>query len=82
MTLLLEHGWLSVDSVGLEDHQDITSWNAFVSILKSSHVRLSNDDDMLIWNQAKSGKYTPKTGYLQLFLDRHVEEVSWWWKVL
>ena len=53
-----------------------------MSILKSSHVRFSNDDDMLIWNQAKSGKYTPKTGYLQLVLDRHMEEVSWWWQVL
>ena len=53
MTLLLEQGWLSADLVGLQDHQEITSWNDVLSILKSSHVRLSNDDDMLIWNQAK-----------------------------
>ena len=53
-----------------------------MAILKTSHVRLSSDADLLIWNQSKSRKYTPKTGYLQLVLNINVEELFWWWKVL
>ena len=45
-------------------------------------MRLSNDDDELVWNLSKSGKYTPKEGYVQLLLNRTKLEYSWWWKVL
>ena len=43
---------------------------------------MSLEADQLIWNQSKSGKYTPNIGYLQLVLDRNEEELTWWWKVL
>ena len=53
-----------------------------MGLLKTSHVRLSCDEDLLIWNQSKYGKYTPRSSYLQLMLDRQEKELSWWWKVL
>ena len=37
---------------------------------KSSHVSLTNDKDVLVWNLSKSCLYTPKKGYVQLLLDR------------
>ena len=82
MSLLNNQGWFSAALIGLAEQQDITCWNEYLALLKTSHVRLSCDEDLLIWNHSKSGKYTLKSGYLQLVLDRQVEELSWWWKVL
>ena len=81
LTVLMEQGWLSADHLGLTDHLDVSVWNGYLSTLKASHVRLSNEDDKLVWILSKSGRYTPKEGYVQL-LDRSELEYSWWWKVL
>ena len=67
---LMEQGWLLADQLGLDDHQDAIVWNGYLSILKRSHVRLTNDNDVLVWNLSKYGLYTPKEGYVQLLLDR------------
>ena len=40
-----------------------------------------NDDDALVWNQAKTGKYSPRCGYLHLFLEQHEREIEWWWNM-
>ena len=80
--LLDNQEWFTTALIGLTDQHDIICWNEYVGLLKTSHVRLSCDKDLLIWNQSKSGKYTPRAGYLQLMLDRQEEELSWWWKVL
>ena len=53
------------------DQQEINAWNGYLSNLRISHVRLSNEIDVLIWNQSKLGKYCPKVGYLQLILDKN-----------
>ena len=37
---------------------------------------------MLVWNQSKSGNYSPKDGYLQLILDKNELEIAWWWRVI
>ena len=76
VTLLLEQGWLSVDRIGLVDNPDIILWNGYIAMLKAIHVRLYVDDDILVWNQAKSGVYSPKVGYLQMILDRNEVEYS------
>ena len=68
--LLDNQEWFTTASIGLTDQFDIICWNEYVGLLKTSHVRLTGDEDFLIWNQSKSGKYTPKTGYLQLLMDR------------
>ena len=72
---LMEQGWLSADILGLVDDQNITCWNGYLAILKSSHIRLSNEVDVLVWNQSKSG-------YLQLILDKNEVTIFWWWKLL
>ena len=82
MTLLLEQGWLLVDRIGLVDNPDIILWNGYLAMLKAIHVRLYVDDDILVWNHAKTGVYSPKVGYLQMILDRNEVEYSWRWKVL
>ena len=56
----MEQGWLSADQLGLDDHQEDIVWNGYLSILKRSHVHLTNDNDVLVWNLSKSGLYTPK----------------------
>ena len=60
MTLMCEQGWLSANTLGLSDPQDVLCWNEFLAILKSSHIRLSNCEDTLVWNLSKNGRYTPK----------------------
>ena len=39
-------------------------------------------EDELVQNQSKSGKYSPKAGYLQLILDKNELEISWWWNLI
>ena len=73
----MEQHWLTVDYIGLVDLQEIATWNGYIAILKASHVRISNEDDVLVWNLSKSGKYTPKEGYAKLMMVRDVE-YSWW----
>ena len=82
LTCPLEQSWLSTEQLGLVDQHDVIVWKGYLAILKSSHVRLSNDSDVLVWSLSKSRKYSPKEGYAQLLLDRNMMEYSWWWKVL
>ena len=69
MSYLMEQGWLSSDDLGLVEDLDINAWNGYLAILKSSHIRLKNGDDVLVWNQTKSSKYSPKGGYMHLILE-------------
>ena len=63
LSALMAQQWFSADFNGLTDPQEIDVWNGYIAILKSSHVRISNDDDALVWNLSKSGRYSPKEGY-------------------
>ena len=73
---VLEQQWFNADFIGFTDPHEIAVWNDYLDILKSSHARLSNEDDALVWNLSKSGKYTPKEGYAQLM---HMEVEYIWW---
>ena len=64
------------------DHQEINAWDGYLSNIRTSHVRLSNEADVLVWNQSKSGKYSPKAGYLQSILDKNDVEITWWWHLI
>ena len=77
MTCLRIQQWLTTKSIVFVDPQDIAVWNGYIAILKASHVRISNEDDVIVWNLSKSGHYSPKDGYAQLMMDREVE-YSWW----
>ena len=80
MSGLMSQKWLSADTIGFIDPLEIDVWNGYISILKSSHVRLSNADDCLIWHLSKTSKYSPKVRYAEL-IYREVD-LKWWWKVL
>ena len=69
VSYFMEQGWLSSDDLGLVRELDINAWNGYLAIVKSSHIRFRNEDDLLIWNQAKSGMYSPKGGYMHLILE-------------
>ena len=60
---------------------DINAWNGYLTILKSSHIRFRNEVDVLVWNQAKTGKYTLKGGYMHLTLEQNERECAWWWNM-
>ena len=66
VTNLMEQVWLSSNDLGLVDNHYITAWNIYIAMLKANHIRFRNEEDVLVWNQAKSGVYTPKHGYLHL----------------
>ena len=68
LTDLMAQQWLFADFIGFSDPFDIDVWNGYLTILKSSHVRISNDDDILVWNLSRSGRYSPKEGYAQLMI--------------
>ena len=40
MTALMAQQWINADFIGFTDPQEIDVWNGYVSILKSSHVRI------------------------------------------
>ena len=79
--LLQDQGWLNVDLFSFVD-QEIIIWNNYVVLLTSSHVRISIEDDQLVWSLSKTGKYTPKAGYFHLIQDRNEMESFWLWKWL
>ena len=45
MTFMMEKVWKSTNNLELVDVEDITCWNEYLAILKSSHVRLFDDVD-------------------------------------
>ena len=66
MSILLEQGCISSENLGLEDLRDVLIWNGHIALLKASNIRLFDFDDELVWIQSKSGKYSPKDGYLKI----------------
>jgi hypothetical protein len=50
--------------------------------LQSSHIRITDREDELVWQHAPHGHYTPKLGYIHLNLDLYQREPRWWWKGL
>ena len=47
--------WITVESIGFNDPQEIAVWNGYIAILKASDVSTSNDDDAIVWNLSKIG---------------------------
>ena len=48
--------------------------------LQSSHIRITDKEDELIWEKAQLGKYSPKIGYQQLCSQFFHENKKWWQK--
>ena len=51
VSYLMEQGWLNDDNLGLVDEHEVICWNGYLNILKDSHIRLTNEVDVLVWNQ-------------------------------
>ena len=81
MVLLQDQGWLHADVFGFVEQENII-WNNYVALLISSHVRITTEDDQLVWSLSKIGKYTPKDGYFHLIQVRNEIESFWWWQWL
>ena len=81
IVILQDQVWLTADFFDFVD-QEIIIWNNYVSFLTSSHVRITTEDDQLVWSLSKTSKYTPKDGYFHLIQVRNEMESSWWWKGL
>jgi hypothetical protein len=81
MTKICHQAWKSVDMLGL-DAQAAPFWDKNSRALQSSHIRITDKEDELIWQQAPHGHYTPKLGYIHLNLDLYQREPIWWWKRL
>ena len=50
VSFLMEQGWLSSNDLGLVEILDINACNGYLAILKSSQIRLRNEEDVLVWN--------------------------------
>ena len=46
-TLLQDQGWLNADLFGFDD-QEITIWNSYITLLTTSHAKITTEDDKLI----------------------------------
>jgi hypothetical protein len=78
-TSIWSQEWLGPIS-RLEGEND--QWSNYIQALKSSHIRIVDREDELIWKHAPLGIYTPKLGYIQLNIAQHLREPLWWWKGL
>ena len=81
VTNLMEQGWLSSYDLGLVENQDIIAWNGYIVTVKANLIRFKDEEDVLVWNQAKSGVYSPKFGYMHLIQEQHDRETEWWWNM-
>jgi hypothetical protein len=54
-------------------------WEGYISILISSHERIKEEDDELIWsmNPIRSS-YSPNLGYKVIYEGVVNEELIWW----
>ena len=57
-------------------------WEEYVSALRRAHIRLNDDEDVLIWDKASNGRYNRKAGYLAIIVELFNIDVKWWWKGL
>ena len=48
--LLQDQGWLHADLFGFVEQENII-WNNYVALLISSHVRITTEDDQLVWSR-------------------------------
>ena len=79
ISTFLDQG-LSSEYVRIVDVQYGMIWKDSIPILKSCNIRLSGNEDELVWIYSKTCKYTPKEGYSRLIKEREDQELIWWWK--
>ena len=70
ISVLMSQEWLFADSMGFIEPLEIATWNGYIAILKSSHVRLSNANDCLIWIYLKQASILLKWDMLNLLIEK------------
>jgi len=75
---IFHQAWITAAQLNLPQRWHIT-WKEYCSALTESHIRIVEGPDELIWQQAESGRYTPKEGYKQIIIDRKPEVLDRWW---
>jgi len=56
-------------------------YNNYFLSLRSSHVRIKEEEDLFIWSKNLVGRrYTPKLGYKVLGEDTMLHIEKWWFK--
>jgi hypothetical protein len=78
---LWAQGWKDPFSLGLIEEES-RELELYIHGLKLAQLRLSDSEDVLIWDVAPSGSYTPKLGYLKCHSDLFLQEPVWWWNKL
>lgn len=54
-------------------------WNEYIRALQSSHIRLVDREDSLVWtNNVTGGLYTPRLGYLVIREEEKTPYPPWW----
>lgn len=72
---------LSVKYLGLNE-DFIPTWNTFIGELERARVRLTQDQDSLIWSfDEAGGDFIAKLGY-KATLNLEVDDAKWWWSKL
>jgi hypothetical protein len=74
-------GWKLATDLDLND-ADTTEMERYITVLKTTQVRLRDQEDELVWDRTASGIYTPKEGYNFLIQEQVQAEPIWWWKKL
>ena len=54
----------------------------YIGVLNQTQVQVWDREDVLIWDSALGGKYTPKEGYLKINAFGFERGLAWWWKKL
>lgn len=71
------HYWLSSRDLGLSS-LEVVYWNRYLDILHRHGIRLTNNDDVLVWDGAPDGNITAKSLYTHLIMDHtYPKEVGW-----
>jgi hypothetical protein len=60
-----------------------TEWDNFVSVLRSSNIHLTIDNDKLVWSWNRAtGTVTAKLAYHSILFFNKLEEKKWWYKAI
>lgn len=71
-TSIFHQGWKTGVQLRLNvDHCRV--WGEYVSALQRAHIRLSDADDLFIWDKTPSGKYSAKSDTFLLVWSRLTE---------
>lgn len=82
ISILGRQGWIQAYFLGFEG-EDEQIWERYLASLRSSHVRIHDTNDELIWTKNVVDKcYTSKLGYLVLREGGQGQESPYWSKKL